>query len=256
MSNLAICITAGEQSENHVGMKINGQGLASSGFTPEELTEFKKQLSEKGIECEYYRLDDILTDKDNSEPAALIIIRNGVEKLINESASNMLSEQLKFEWDKKYWDTRRKKVLNKIARHNLCYGDVEELPDYENRKGRIVAYENAPILNKWRNSLGVFFGEKATKLEIEGNLYYNTLKCGIGFHGDSERKKVIACSLGTSRPIHWQWYYKTEPISDRIKFTLNSGDIYIMSEKTTGYDWKKRNTKTLRHAAGEKYTKD
>ena len=33
MSNLAICITAGEQSENHVGMKINGQGLASSGFT-------------------------------------------------------------------------------------------------------------------------------------------------------------------------------------------------------------------------------
>ena len=71
------------------------------GLPPEELTEFKKQLSEKGIECEYYRLDDILTDKDNSEPAALIIIRNGVEKLINESASNMLSEQLKFEWDKK-----------------------------------------------------------------------------------------------------------------------------------------------------------
>jgi len=28
-----------------------------------------------------------------------------------------------------------------------------------------------------------------------------------------------------------------------------------MSEKTSGYDWKKRNTKTLRHAAGEKYTK-
>ena len=31
--------------------------------------------------------------------------------------------------------------------------------------------------------------------------------------------------------------------------------MYIMSEKTTGYDWKKRNIKTLRLAAGDKYTK-
>jgi len=28
-----------------------------------------------------------------------------------------------------------------------------------------------------------------------------------------------------------------------------------MSEKASGYDWKKRNIQTLRHAAGEKYTK-
>ena len=52
----------------------------------------------------------------------------------------------------------------------------------------------------------LFLEKKAMNLEIEGNLYYDTSKCGIGFHGDSERKKVIACSLGKSRPIHWQWY--------------------------------------------------
>ena len=83
--------------------------------------------------------------------------------------------------------------------------------------------------------------------------YYDTSKCGINFHGDSERKKVIACSLGESRPIHWQWYSNSKPIGDRIKFTINSGDMYIMSEKTTGYDWKKSSKKTLRHAAGIKY---
>ena len=60
-------------------------------------------------------------------------------------------------------------------------------------------------------------------------------------------------SLGESRPIHWQWYFKSQPIGERIKFTINNGDMYIMSEKTSGYDWKKRNLKTLRHAAGEKY---
>ena len=39
------------------------------------------------------------------------------------------------------------------------------------------------------------------------------------------------------------------------KFILNNGDMYIMSEKTSGFDWRKRSIKTLRHAAGEKYVK-
>lgn len=30
---------------------------------------------------------------------------------------------------------------------------------------------------------------------MEGNYYYDINKTGIGFHGDSERKKVIAISL-------------------------------------------------------------
>ena len=31
-NKIAICITAGEQSENHVGMKINGTGLSKKDF--------------------------------------------------------------------------------------------------------------------------------------------------------------------------------------------------------------------------------
>jgi len=255
MDNLSICITAGEQSENHVGMQINGTGLSSCGFTSDELSKFKIQLDEKGISSEYYSLDEYLDDKDMVDVAGLLIIRNGVEKLINVDANEMLKEQLEFEWDKKYWDTRRQKVLNKRARYNVCYGINGQKPDYENKKGTIISYDKVPLLNKWKNTLYEMFGSKATNLEVEGNLYYDTKKCGIGFHGDSERKKVIACSLGDSRPIHWQWYYKSEKIGPRIKFTLNNGDMYIMSEKTTGYDWKKRNIKTLRHAAGDKYTK-
>lgn len=253
-ANVAICITAGEQSENHAGMQINGDGLAACGFSVEELVEFCTILKEKGIDSEYIRLDDYLEDKDGVEPASLLIIRNGVEKLAGVLSKDMLSEQLSFEWDKKYWDTRRSKVLNKLARYNVCYGQEKQEPDYENKKGTIISYEKAGLIDKWRKSLEIF-GEKATNLEVEGNLYYDIKKCGIGFHGDSERKKVIACSLGGSRPIHWQWYYKSQTIGERIKFVLNSGDMYIMSEKTSGYDWKKRNTKTLRHAAGEKYTK-
>ena len=255
MNNLAICITAGEQSENHVGMNINGTGLSKDGFTVDELKYFNKILHEKGIESEYYRLDNMLDDKENLDQAALLIIRNGVGHITGESSYNMLEEQLNFEWDKKYWDNRRNRVLNKRARYNVCYGNIGQISDFENKKGTIIAYDKVPILNKWKNSLHAIFGEKAENLEVEGNLYYDVNKCGIGFHGDTERKKVIACSLGRSRPIHWQWYYKSEQIGDRIKFNLDYGDMYIMSEKTSGYDWKKRNIKTLRHAAGEKYIK-
>jgi len=51
-----------------------------------------------------------------------------------------------FEWDRKYWDTRRKKVLNKNARANVCFGDDGSEPDYERKKGRIVGYDSVPSL--------------------------------------------------------------------------------------------------------------
>ena len=255
---IAICITAGEQSENHVGMQKNGSGLAEKGFSPDELRLCKETLEKRNIVSEYYSLNAFLGDeKDSIEEAGLLIIRNGVQTISNnpDYADEMLKEQLSFEWDKHYWDMRRKRVLNKIARYNLCYNSVGQEPDYENKKGRIISLENAAYLKKWRDTLSVIFGKSAENLELEGNQYYDVKKCGIGFHGDGERKKVIACSLGASRPIHWQWYQNSELIGSRAEFILNHGDMYIMSEKTTGYDWKKRSIKTLRHAAGVKYVK-
>jgi hypothetical protein len=54
--------------------------------------------------------------------------------------------------------------------------------------------------------------------------------------------------------LHYQWYTKSNPIGKRVELNINHGDIYVMSEKATGYDWKKRSLITLRHAAGaEKY---
>ena len=50
-------------------------------------------------------------------------------------------------------------------------------------------------------------------------------------------------------------YYKTERVGKELKLMLNHSDLYVMSEKATGFDWHKRNIYTLRHAAGaDKYT--
>lgn len=200
MENQAICLTFGEQSENHFGMKINGSGLANSGFSVNEMEEIKKNLK---VESEFYRLDEMV-DEEGLEPAAILIVRNGLQKLIGENPEKMMEEQLSFEWDKKYWDNRRKKVLNKHARYNVCFGEKSVDANFEQKQGTIIGFDRVPILKNLKESLGGFFGDKAKELEVEGNLYYNVSKCGIGFHGDSERKRVFACSLGASRPIHWQ----------------------------------------------------
>jgi len=100
-----------------------------------------------------------------------------------------------------------------------------------------------------------FLGDKGKNLKAEGNKYYNVKNTGIGFHGDSERKIVAACRLGEKISLHYNWFLRGESVGKRIKIDLNHGDMYIMSEKATGNDWKKKKTLTLRHAAGaKKYT--
>ena len=84
-----------------------------------------------------------------------------------------------------------------------------------------------------------------------------TLKnTGIGFHGDTERVVVICISIGCDNyPMRWQWFKDGMPVGKSIDIKLNSGDVYIMSEKAVGADWKKKSIYTLRHSAGaKKYT--
>jgi thermostable 8-oxoguanine DNA glycosylase len=99
MNKTAICITACEQSENHVGMKINGNGLSQNGFTIEELEKIQETLRENKIEFEYYRLDSVLENKEGVEPAGLLMIPNGIKQLTGENPDDLLKEQLSFKWD-------------------------------------------------------------------------------------------------------------------------------------------------------------
>lgn len=93
-------------------------------------------------------------------------------------------------------------------------------------------------------------GEKGRNLVCEGNYYYDVAKTGCGFHGDSERRRVIGLRLGASIPLHYNWFHNAAPIGYRFKETFSHGDLYVMSSKTVGWDWKFKNQITLRHAAG------
>jgi hypothetical protein len=282
IKNPVICITCGEQSENHHGMEMLGDGLAKKGYNLQDMMEISSKFEKLGGEVEWIHLDNYA---DDTEEASVVILRNGVnvllrnsrfrkiskmknrsddekEELIERAKNTDYSEELfrqlmSFKWDQKYWDNRRGKVLNKRARWNVVFNDKGREPDYENKKGTIIAYSKVPYLKAWKKEIEALC-EENKPFQTEGNLYYDSSKCGIGFHGDGERKKIVAANIGNGviREIHWQWFQKGKPIGKRIKVKLNNGDMYIMSEKASGFDWKKRNIKTLRHAAavsGSKY---
>lgn len=150
----------------------------------------------------------------------------------------------------------RGKVVNKHARWNLTFGDMNQDPDYFIGKGRIIKFENIPDLNKIRTVMPNYLDDKSKDLVAELNMYYDLKKYGIGFHGDTERKIVIYARLGANLPLHYQWYLRNNPIGNRMILNIDGGDIYIMSEKEVGSDWKKSSILTLRHAAGcNKYVK-
>lgn len=250
-----ITLTFGDCAENHKNMQKIGEP-SKSGFSKKELDEAKKYFEDRGVVCEMVDLKSLLQQSEvkcTLTDAYLLIIRGGVNSLLHDTdrnADDLFNEHSQLKWDSKAFMYGR--VVNKKARHNLCYSDFEQTADYENKKGTVISFNSVPILRNIRDKLHTVMGsEKAHKLQCEGNRYYDIRSTYIGFHGDAERHIVIAVRLGKSFPLHYQWYHRSEKIGQLYTTVLNHGDMYIMSEKAVGTDWKKSSGYTLRHAAGQ-----
>jgi len=133
-------ITFGDQAENHKGMQIIGKSL-DKGFTYDDLKQIIKTCDTKGIVTELYNLNigiKDLPEYKTATDAQVLILRNGVSKILGNS-----NEHIKLNWDSKAFMYGG--VVNKKARHNLCYDNVSQDPDYEAGKGRIIAFDDIPL---------------------------------------------------------------------------------------------------------------
>lgn len=183
--------------------------------------------------------------------ATLLVIPGGVEMVQPGLTHALFQENQRLPYDTKA--LMRGVVKNKRARANAVFADYSQPPDYAAGKGSVFDFAALPALSAWRAGIERVLGEKVAGLPAEGNRYDGEDKQGIGFHGDSERRIVVACRVGNTSgglPLHYQWYWRGEPVGRRIAVTLHSGDLYAMCEKATGKDWKKKVCPTLRHAAG------
>jgi hypothetical protein len=244
-----ITLTFSESVENHAKMQIIGN-KAKRGYSVELLKNLSEKYGGEYIDLRGWLPIDVQIDETiEKEEAGILIIRNGVEKIFGIKKEEIYEEQKNLEADKKCFMYGR--VVNKHARHNLCFSDFSQEPDYENKKGRVIDFKDDRVkLTKMVRDGLVELGEGFEKLNAEGNYYYDIEKTFIGFHGDGERRCVVGVRIGESFPLHYQWYYKSEKIGEMCTLKLNGGDVYIMSEKAVGNDWKIKNKYTLRHAAG------
>ena len=263
-----VTITFGDVAENHTGNQMIGE-KCDSGFTQEDIITIYHHLIANGFQAEYHQVPKPPHAPPEVEEVLVIVIRQGVHKIFSSdhihpgTTDGIKNEMMSLEWDKKFYNARVKKVQNKKARHVLCFDDVSQAANYEAGMGTVYAWEQLPHLKYVKEYLHCMFGEKSRNLKAEGNYYYNIEDCGIGYHGDSERRKVIALRLGASMPIYYQWYqpvthgnsWKAEPYGEKYAIELHDGDMYIMGQKAAGTDWKKRSAFTVRHATGcLKYT--
>lgn len=240
-------LTFTECSENHVGMQQIGQklqkGLGNQVSDLEILFNFYKN-SQYTNQVELHRLNYEVFH----EPAAILIIRNGLE-LLGINHDSLFMEQKLLDKDKKA--LMKGRVVNKLARWNLCFADFQQDPCYEMGRGTVVPFSKVPITNILKERLHLLLGTNITSniITAEGNYYYNK-SCGINYHGDTERLKVIGVRFGDPMNLCFRWYYNWKIASEIFTICLFPGDIYIMSEKAVGSDWKKPSIYTLRHSAG------
>ena len=255
----SITITYGDRAENHNGMQIIGR-MAKNGFSTNDLKKCKKKFELAGLKCELIDLNDRIDSDDYSdypdiefEPAHVLVVKKGIDHLLEDigcTSDDMFKELTGLEWDKKALMYGR--VVNKSARYNLCFSNNAQKSDFVNGKGTIIPFNKVKCCDEIRKRLPDFLDGSANLIG-EGNYYYSGA-CGIGWHGDAERKKVVAVKLGDVKPLNYQWHYKGKPIGKQIHIELEHSDLYIMSEKAVGTDWKKKNITTLRHSTGaDKY---
>ena len=254
VASSVITLTFGDVAENHVRMQKIGE-MSDKGFSCDLL----RRLAELHG-GELHDLRELLPEEDREKaPDTLVLVlRNWLE----EEAGELLTEQLGLTPDTKCLS--RGRVVNKIARYNLCFSEVAQQAEYEVGKGTIVSYSSVPHLNSLREKVTglVSDGEDIT-LNCEGNYYYDTKKCYIGWHGDAERRRVVGVRLGPyktedgvttiqdeSYPLRFRWHHRTEVVGETLEIGLKHGDLYIMSEHAVGTLWMSRSLYVPRHSAG------
>ena len=240
--------TFGDVGENHAGMQKIGK-LHDKGYSVKQLRTLGESLRAVGLTTEYVSLNEHWTGEDEVPEAGVLIIRKGVQHILGTADTVPLQDEHKdLEVDKMAY--MRGRVVNKRARWNLCFDEEDQEPDYEAGKGRIVAYHHLPLTQRIRQTIAKWTEDEL--LKGEANYYYDLSKCGIGYHGDGERRKVFAVRVGASErmPLYYQWYQRSQPVGERIQIVLEDGDMYAMSEKAVGFDWLKKIVPTLRHASG------
>ena len=276
-TKVVISMTFCDRGENHVGMEGEGRILeVGDGLNKKDLKRAKKIAKGWGLKSKLIHLNVMLSPEDMkrtkpdgtievgvAEDAYVLVIRgfaDAIMKRAKKTKWDLFKEMNDAKWDIKYYDTRRKRVLNKLARSNNVITDRSRQANFEKKQGTLIDFKDLKLLPMIRGALYELFGEKGKDLVAEGNRYEDggAKKHGIGWHGDAERFIVACVRLGMdpSMTIYYQWYWRNAARGKKLGICLGAGDLYVMSEIATGHWWRSSTKFCPRHATGApKYIK-
>ena len=242
-----ITVTLGDQAENSVHMQKIGK-LKEHGLSEKDMFELVREFR-LGYKCFLHDLTQSREELTHIQGAYLLVIKNFIG---DRRKKDLFNELEALDWDKKKVlkmnDTLT--IVTSRRSYNLCFSDFEQKPDLENRKGRVVKWDDVPVLKEVKEELENVFQGRCGDLQGEGNYYFDAKKCNIGWHGDEERKVVVGLRVGDDFPLRYQWRKNWKNVGEEMTFTLSGGDVYIMSEKAVGHDWKDKDKYVLTHSAG------
>lgn len=219
--------------------------MADKGFSAAHLREVRDFMTQ--AQAEIFELNPLLPEGTDGADACVLVLRTNAVYCAKEA----LKEVGALQFDT--FSASRGRVVNAHSRHMVFLGsNGSRVPDPTTGLHTVKDYSEVQSLKSARDYVTKILG---TKDCVSGCVlkYPDIDKCGIGWHGDGERRQTIIYRLGESssaRPLCFQWYLRGEPIGEPIAITLNHGDMAIASEKAVGTDWKTRNVPTLRHATG------
>ena len=251
--SLAMCITWSDDVESGPGYKeVHSEKVVNGdGFTKEDFEKLVPQFPGSKI------IPLHSTDQPEAyvfyAPCGALIFDNHKE-FFDEILNVPLSKVDSWVWMFQKW-------LNKKARLNTNIADKEQERDLDNKKCSVVSFSDMPQAKWMREQLNKLGLDKMQNLNAEVN-YYHVQKSGIGYHGDGERKKVLAFNYGKQiRHIEFQCFEGGKMVGESVKIALKHGDIYAMCVVASGNNWKdvmnKKGVRHWRHRAGfEGYLKD
>ena len=245
------------EGDLNAGNQQHGEELAA-GFTIEDLHNTQATFEDQGAECEFIDLVASLPEdlRGEAESAAVLIIRQGADIMLAAAemgVGDLLEEQEGIEYDTEYLG-RGKKVVNKRANHTICFDEEPQDPDTEEGQGTVVAFDDLSALSAIREALPEFVGENGENLPACGTKFYDPNKTGIKYHGKPAKLLFGVRVGGDPMAMHFHWFHQSSPVGNTVEVVLNSGDMYMFSEKVVGNDWKKRKVPTIRHATGHTAT--
>jgi len=202
-----------------------------------------------------------LTAQYNSAPdACVLLIKGGVRWFMDDprAADGLFGEQLSLPYEGKFFDKGR--TFTRRSYKTLKFGDapVKRSADYS--QPTVYSFGAVPHLQKFLGSLSKL---KASLCSVRGVEYFvsrrekasdgGMMACAsrLGWHGDHE-PKAVSLSLGHAGILKFSWRLPGTSANfpnSHTEVILEHGDMYLLSEKASGRNWKKRSLLRVVHSS-------